>query len=197
MQIGILAFQGAFWEHQRMLENLGAEVTWIRKDIPVTLNGLVLPGGESSVIGRHMDEGGLTERIRTLAIEGFPILATCAGSILMAKNVIGERLYGGIGAVPLTVERNAYGPQIESKEAPVILMGKKAFPGVFIRAPRFNSWEKEVIPFAICGKECVGVKWRGVLLTSFHPELTEDSSIHKIFLRLCKMTQPSSFHIGS
>lgn len=197
MQIGILAFQGAFREHQRMLENIGAEVTWIRTGIPITLNGLILPGGESTVIGRHMDECGLTERIKTLAIEGFPILATCAGSILMAKNVMGERPYGRIEAVPLTVERNAYGPQIESKEAPVILMEKERFPGVFIRAPRFISWEKEVRPFATSGGECVGVKWRRVLLTSFHPELTEDPLLHKIFLGLCGKTQASDFQIGS
>lgn len=185
-KIGVLAFQGAFREHVKLMNSLGAEVYSVRSGELEGLDGLVIPGGESTVIGRHMAESGLSEKLREMVTRGFPVLATCAGAILMAREIRGDTLDGSVGAVPMTVRRNAFGSQQDSFEAEIQLADGTPFPGIFIRAPKFYSLGQGIGIQAMLDEEPVAVSWKKVTLTSFHPELTLDPKIHKIFLRDCE-----------
>jgi pyridoxal 5'-phosphate synthase pdxT subunit len=172
MKIGVLAVQGNFREHGAMLRRLGADVVEVRKPVELEgLDGLVVPGGESTTFMRLMKLYGLDEAIRAFDA---PILGTCAGMIVLDRE--------HLGLVDVEVDRNAYGRQVASFEADLALAGEDSpLRGVFIRAPRVRvTGDVEVL--AEHEGEPVLVRDGRVLVASFHPELTEDTRVHELFL---------------
>lgn len=188
MKIGVLALQGAFREHHRMIERCGAEALDIRK--PEELDqvaGLILPGGESTTIGKLMVEWGLLDKIKERAAEGMPIYGTCAGMILLAKEIVGSE-QPRLGLMDITVERNAFGRQTESFEAdlPIAELGTEPVRAVFIRAPLIETAAANVKVLASVNGKAVVARQDQFLVTSFHPELTGDCRIHEYFIRMAK-----------
>jgi pyridoxal 5'-phosphate synthase pdxT subunit len=172
-RVGVLAVQGNFREHAAMLRRLGADVIEVRKPEHLAgLDGLVVPGGESTTFMRLMRLYGLDEAIR--AFER-PILGTCAGMIVLDRE--------HLGLADIEVDRNAYGRQVASFEADLRLTGDdEPLRGVFIRAPRVRSTGPGVEVLAERDGEPVLVRDGSTLVASFHPELTEDTRVHKLFL---------------
>ena len=177
MRIGVLALQGNFREHAAVLRRLGADVVEVRKPEQLAgLDGLVIPGGESTAIARLSQVYGLEDAIRRFA---GPILGTCAGMILLARD--------HLGLVDLSVERNAYGRQVASFEADLDLAGdERPLRGVFIRAPRVRDHAPDVDVLATLDGEPVLLCQGRLLVSSFHPELTDDTRVHERFLELVK-----------
>jgi 5'-phosphate synthase pdxT subunit len=175
MTIGVLAVQGNFREHAAMLRRLGAEVVEVRKPEQLEeLDGLIIPGGESTAIGRLIRLYGLEEAIARFTR---PILGTCAGMILLDRN--------HLGLVDLAVHRNAYGRQVASFEADLMLEGgAEPLRGVFIRAPRVADAGPDVEVLAELDGEPVLLRDGRILVASFHPELTDDTRVHERFLEL-------------
>ena len=175
--IGVLAVQGNFREHAAVLRRLGADVVEVRK--PEELNavdGLVIPGGESTAITRLIREYGLEEAIRLFER---PVLGTCAGMILLDRE--------HLGLIDIDVDRNAYGRQVASFEADLDLSGEdEPLRGVFIRAPRVTAWGPEVEVLAELDGEPVLLRDGRFLVASFHPELTDDTRVHGRFLELVR-----------
>lgn len=183
--IGILALQGAFIEHAHALARIGAEAREVRlPDDLDGLDGLIMPGGESTTIGKLMVQYGLDAPIRARAEAGFPIWGTCAGMILLAKNIGGLR-QPLIGVMNLVVERNAFGRQLDSFETALDIpaIGAEPFPAIFIRAPLVHtvSGETEVLATLDDGR-IVAAREGNLLATSFHPELTADDRLHRYFV---------------
>jgi 5'-phosphate synthase pdxT subunit len=180
MKIGVLALQGAFREHAAMLRRLGAEVVEVRLPEQLDgLDGLVIPGGESTTMLHLMGLYGLDKAIRA-----FPgaILGTCAGMIVLDR----ERL----GLIDLVVERNAFGRQVASFEAPLRIEGDdEPFPGVFIRAPWIADAGPGVAILAEIDGHPVLAREGRILVASFHPELTDNSRVHEKFLQLVREEQ--------
>jgi pyridoxal 5'-phosphate synthase pdxT subunit len=174
MRVGVLAVQGNFREHAAMLRRLGADVDEVRKPEELArLDGLVVPGGESTTFMRLMQLYGLDEAIREF---DRPILGTCAGMIVLDRDHLGR--------VDVEVDRNAYGRQVASFEADLDLAGEeRPLRGVFIRAPRVRSTGSDVEVLAEHEGEPVLVRDGNVLVASFHPELTEDTRVHELFLQ--------------
>ncbi|MBA2460233.1 MAG: pyridoxal 5'-phosphate synthase glutaminase subunit PdxT [Actinobacteria bacterium] len=177
MRIGVLALQGNFREHAAMLRRLGAEVVEVRLPEQLEgLDGLVIPGGESTAITRLMRLYGLEEAVRRFA---GPVFGTCAGMILLDR--------AHLGLVDLEVDRNAYGRQLASFEADLELAGdEEPLRGVFIRAPRVAGWGPEVEVLAAHGGKPVLLREGRFLVASFHPELTDDTRVHEKFLELVR-----------
>jgi 5'-phosphate synthase pdxT subunit len=175
VRIGVLALQGNFREHARMLRRLGAETVEVRlPDQLEGLDGLVVPGGESTAIMRLARLYGLDEAIRDYP---GPVFGTCAGMILLDR--------AHLGLVDLDVDRNAYGRQVSSFEADLELAGDtRPLRGVFIRAPRVRETGADVEVLAELDGEPVLLRDGRVLVASFHPELTDDSRVHERFLEL-------------
>lgn len=180
MRVGVLAVQGAFREHAAVLRRLGAEVVEVRKPEHLEgLDGLVIPGGESTAIGRLIRLYGLEEAIRRF--EG-AVFGTCAGMILLDRN--------HLGLVDLEVERNAYGRQVASFEADLELAGDDVpLHGVFIRAPRVREAGPELEVLAELDGEAVLLRQGRFLVASFHPELTGDTRVHERFLELVRSSR--------
>jgi 5'-phosphate synthase pdxT subunit len=172
-RVGVLALQGNFREHAAMLRRLGAEAVEIRKPEELAgLDGLVVPGGESTTFMRLMRLYGLDEAIREFER---PILGTCAGMIVLDRD--------HLGLVDLAVDRNAYGRQVASFEADLELAGdEEPLRGVFIRAPRVRSTGDDVEVLAKRDGEPVLLRDGRIVVASFHPELTEDTRVHELFL---------------
>jgi 5'-phosphate synthase pdxT subunit len=177
MRIGVLAVQGNFREHAAMLRRLGAEAVEVRKPEQLEgLDGLVIPGGESTTFMRLMRLYGLDEAVREFT---GPVLGTCAGMIVL------DRLH--LGAVDIEVDRNAYGRQVASFEADLALAGDdEPLRGVFIRAPRVRGVGPEVEVLAELVGEPVLLREGRFIVASFHPELTDDTRVHERFLDLIK-----------
>lgn len=177
MKIGVLAVQGNFREHASMLRRLGAEPVEVRKpDQLDALDGLIVPGGESTTFMRLMRLYGLDEAVR--AFQG-PVLGTCAGMIVLDRD--------HLGLVDMAVDRNAYGRQVASFEADVKLAGEdEPLRGVFIRAPRLREAGPEVEVLAELEGEPVLLRQGRFLVSSFHPELTDDTRVHERFLELVR-----------
>jgi 5'-phosphate synthase pdxT subunit len=173
MKIGVLAVQGNFREHGAMLRRLGADVVEVRKPEELDgLDGLVVPGGESTTFIRLMKLYGLDEAIR--AFEA-PILGTCAGMIVLDRD--------HLGLVDVEVDRNAYGRQVASFEADLAFAGESSpLRGIFIRAPRVRVTGEDVEVLAEHDGEPVLVRDGHIIAASFHPELTEDTRVHELFL---------------
>jgi pyridoxal 5'-phosphate synthase pdxT subunit len=177
MRIGILAVQGNFREHASMLRRLGAEPVEVRKPEQLDdLDGLVIPGGESTAIARLVRLYGLEEAIRSFER---PLFGTCAGMILLDRR--------HLGLVDLEVSRNAYGRQVASFEADLELAGDdEPLRGIFIRAPRVANAAPEVEVLAELDGKPVLLQQGRVLVAAFHPELTEDTRVHERFLDLVR-----------
>ena len=184
MRIGVLALQGAFREHARVLRSLGADVVEVRRPEELDgLDGLVIPGGESTTIVRLAALYGLDEAIRTFR---GPIFGTCAGMIVLDRE--------HLGLADLVVDRNAYGRQVRSFEAEVALAdGEPPLEGVFVRAPRIRELGPEVEVLGELDGEPVLVRDGRLLLAAFHPELTDDLRVHELFLELIEEEQ----HVGA
>jgi pyridoxal 5'-phosphate synthase pdxT subunit len=177
MRIGVLALQGNFREHAAMLRRLGAEAVEVRKPEQLEgLDGLVIPGGESTTFMRLMRLYGLEEAIRRFEE---PVLGTCAGLIVLDRD--------HLGLVDLEVERNAYGRQVASFEADLELAGEeKPLRGVFIRAPRVERAGPNVEVLGELDGEPVLLRQDRFLVATFHPELTDDTRVHEMFLDLVR-----------
>ncbi|MBS3765008.1 pyridoxal 5'-phosphate synthase glutaminase subunit PdxT [Candidatus Bipolaricaulota bacterium] len=185
MQIGVLALQGDFREHRQVLEKLGTSTCSVRR--PDDLNeieGLIIPGGESTTISKLLRKWDLFEPIQTEVRKGLPVFGTCAGLILLAMEV--ENGPPTLELLDITVERNSYGRQIESFESRLEVTNgliDRDFQGVFIRAPRVKRVGPGVEVLARYGDDPVFLRNDNVLAATFHPELTDDNGIHEYFLR--------------
>lgn len=187
MKIAVLALQGAFAEHEKMLSALGASCFEIRqkKDLQQPFDGLILPGGESTVMGKLLRELELLEPLRARLRNGLPVLGTCAGLILLAKRLSNdENVY--FGTLPVTVRRNAYGRQLGSFYTETEFQGVGVIPMAFIRAPYIESVENGVEILAKVDEKIVGVRYDNQIGISFHPEVTQNTEVHKYFLEICR-----------
>jgi 5'-phosphate synthase pdxT subunit len=185
MKIGVLASQGAFIEHIEKLRQLGVEAMPVRLPEELEgLDGLIIPGGESTSIGRLMRDYRLTQAIRDKAKGGMPVFGTCAGMILMAKKS-SNGYFESLGLMGITVRRNAFGRQRESFETELDIpaLSGKPFPGVFIRAPLIEKVNGTVEVLArLADGTIVAVRDGKMLALAFHPELTDDPRFHQYFL---------------
>ncbi len=182
-RIGILALQGAFAEHKQMFAELGVESLEIRQlaDLNQTLDGIVLPGGESTVIGKLLRELELFEPLRQKIAEGLPAFGTCAGLILLAKRIDGEDT-AHLGLMDITAQRNAYGRQLGSFHTESRFTHIGMVPMTFIRAPLIAETAPHVEILAQVNGQTVAARQNNILACSFHPELTADTRIHEYFL---------------
>ncbi len=195
MRIGVLALQGDFALHEAALRRCGAEAVEVRKPAELAgLAGLIIPGGESTTLLKLMDEWGFVPAIETFHAEGKPIFGTCAGLIVLAREVENPRQFS-LGLIDVVVERNAYGRQRESFEA----SGTAALDGrpmplemVFIRAPRIRRIGPGVEPLATHAGEPVMARQGTVLVATFHPELTEDIAVHRYFCDLARRARAAA-----
>jgi 5'-phosphate synthase pdxT subunit len=184
-RIGVLAVQGAFAEHIETLKKLDAESFEIRQksDLTQQMDGIILPGGESTVMGKLLRELDMFDILKNAIKDGLPVLGTCAGLILLAKNLSNDK-HEFLNTMDITVRRNAYGRQLGSFRTISDFKGIGAVPMTFIRAPYIESVSKEagVEILATVEGHIVAAKQKNMLVTSFHPELTDDISVHKFFL---------------
>lgn len=183
MQIGILALQGAFIEHKKMLSRLGAPSFEIRqeKDLKNQLDGLIIPGGESTVQGKLLRELNLFDRIKSLIENGLPVFGTCAGLLLLAKKIENDNRVH-IATMDIDAVRNAYGRQLGSFYAEARFAEHDKIPMTFIRAPYIKEVYGNTKILAEVDGHIVAAKQDNQLVTAFHPELSEDLSVHKYFM---------------
>ena len=192
MKIGVLALQGAFAEHIKMLEKLGIESFEIRKKFDLSnavnnndVDGLIIPGGESTVIGKLLYDLDLFDDIKKLVLKGLPVFGTCAGLILLAKEIENDnRTY--LGAMDIKVRRNAYGRQLGSFFTESEFKGLGVVPMTFIRAPYISSVGKKVEILSEVDGNVVAAKENNILVTSYHPELNDNLKVHEFFIEMCK-----------
>lgn len=199
MRIAVLAVQGAFIEHEYMLEKLGASCIELRqkRDLEQDFQGIILPGGESTVQGKLLRELDMFDTLNDYISKDMPVFGTCAGLILLAKKLVNDsNTY--FASLPVVVERNAYGRQLGSFSYMGKLNGAgsedKDFPLEFIRAPYIQSigdgvevlTEIDRKPKDKTGRNIVGVTYKNQIGVAFHPELTDDTRCHEMFLNLCK-----------
>lgn len=195
MRIGVLALQGAFIEHIHMLDSLHVESFEIRKksDLDQEMDGLIIPGGESTTMGKLMKDLDIFELIGKRISAGLPTFGTCAGMILLAKEIEGQQSY--FKAIDLTVKRNAYGRQLGSFSTNAEFKGIGVIPMRFIRAPYISSTGQSVEILSVVKSHIVAARQKNVLVTSYHPELTKDNRVHKYFIEnvvaSCKKKEPS------
>lgn len=183
IQIGVLAVQGAFAEHRQILEKLGVETFEIRqlRDLEQDFDGLILPGGESTVQGKLLHDLGLFEPLRERIESGFPTFGTCAGLILLADKLSNDG-HTYFGTLPVTVERNAYGRQLGSFYTEEYFEGIGKIPMTFIRAPLIQRASQDVQILATVQNQIVAVRYKNQLAISFHPELNSDLRVHQYFV---------------
>ena len=185
MIIAVLAVQGDFAEHKKMLEKLGVSCVELRKkeDLFQEYDGIILPGGESTVQGKLLRELDMFDSLRQQIEDGLPVLATCAGLILLADNIENDdRRY--FKTLPVTVKRNAYGRQLGSFHVENEFKGIGVIPMTFIRAPYIKSVSDEAEILAKEKEHIVAVRYMNQLAMSFHPELDEDEGVHKYFMEM-------------
>ncbi|WP_160723221.1 pyridoxal 5'-phosphate synthase glutaminase subunit PdxT [Bacillus sp. USDA818B3_A] len=187
LKIGILALQGAAREHIRQIEELGCEAIPVKSVENLNeLNGLVLPGGESTTMRKLLDRYELLEPIRDLALNGIPMFGTCAGLILLAKEIAGSDT-PHLGLMDVVVERNSFGRQVDSFEVELSTRGiGDDIPAVFIRAPHIVAAGENVEILAKHEDRIVLAREGQFLGCSFHPELTEDTRIMKYFIEMVR-----------
>ncbi|MBA4541950.1 MULTISPECIES: pyridoxal 5'-phosphate synthase glutaminase subunit PdxT [Thermoactinomyces] len=187
MKIGVLALQGAVREHVRLLEQAGAEAVAVKRVEQLSdLDGLVIPGGESTTISKLMNEYQMTEPIRQMYQSGKPIFGTCAGMILIASRIEG-RDEPHLGLMDITVKRNAFGRQRESFEASLDVKGiGDQFQAVFIRAPYIEEVGPGVEILAEVDGKIVAARQGHLLAAAFHPELTDDVRFHAYFIEMVR-----------
>ena len=193
IKVGVIGVQGAVSEHmeatKRAMErmNINGEALWVKKPERLReVNAIIIPGGESTTISRLMVKNGLFDVVKKLGEEGLPIMGTCAGLIMLSKEVIGatqEQKF--LELLDIKVNRNAYGRQVDSFEAPLKLaFSSEPFNGVFIRAPKIvELLSNKVKPIAWLNNRVVGVEQENLIGLEFHPELTDDTRLHEYFLK--------------
>ncbi|HLF29189.1 MAG TPA: pyridoxal 5'-phosphate synthase glutaminase subunit PdxT [Anaerolineae bacterium] len=192
MKLGVLALQGAFIEHIQVLQRLGVETRAVRLPQDLEgLDGLIIPGGESTTIGKLAVQYNLMEPIRELARAGRPVWGTCAGLIFMAKDIGRDQPL--LGLMDVKVRRNAFGRQVDSFEADLAVKGidgTRPFHGIFIRAPLIESVGREVDVLAEIDWDgapaIIAARQGQLLVTAFHPELSGDNRVHRFFLKLAE-----------
>ena len=190
MKIGILALQGAFAEHEKVLDQLGVESVEIRnledfQQHQSDLSGLILPGGESTTMGKLLREQDMLIPIRETILYGLPVFGTCAGLILLAKEITSQE-ESHLGTMDMVVERNAYGRQLGSFYTEAECKGVGQIPMTFIRGPIISSVGEDVEILATVDNQIVAAQEKNMLVTSFHPELTADVRLHQYFINMCK-----------
>lgn len=198
IRIGVLDIQGSVEEHLIALKKCGVNPIAVKSAEDLSrVDGLIIPGGESTTIGKLLKRYGLDKEIKLRASAPYiphstfhilTIWGTCAGAILLAKKIIGKKPDGILGLMDVEIERNAYGRQLDSFETEISapVLGAKKIPAVFIRAPRVKRAFKKAKVLAEYNGEPVMVEEENLLITTFHPELTDDIRIHKYFLELTK-----------
>jgi len=195
MKVGVLALQGSFIEHIEILRKLGVQAPPIRLPHELdTVDGLIIPGGESTTIRRLMESFGLIQPIREMARHGLPIWGTCAGMVLLAKNVSNYEMET-LGLMDVKVRRNAFGSQVDSFEADlqIPLLGKQPFRAVFIRAPIIEEAEPGVeILSRLPDGRIVAIRQDQLLSCAFHPEFTDDLRFHSYFLSMVNQEMSGS-----
>ena len=185
MTIGVLALQGAFIEHEHMLSRIGADSFEIRnrEGLSRSMDGLIIPGGESTVMGKLLDELDMTEPLKRLIAEGLPVFGTCAGLILLAGRIENDsRRY--LGTMDITALRNAYGRQLGSFSAIGDFGGLGEIPMTFIRAPYISKTGENVTVLAKAGGRIAAARQGNILVTAFHPELNDDTTVHRYFINM-------------
>jgi 5'-phosphate synthase pdxT subunit len=184
IQIGVLALQGAFIEHRKKLEALGVNTFEIRKleDLNNHMDGLILPGGESTAMRKLLDELNLFLPLKKMIHDGLPTLGTCAGLILLSKSLKGKDI-SHFQAIDIETERNAYGRQLGSFKTKDLFDGVE-IPMTFIRAPYITQAGKNVNILSIVDGKIVAAKQNHVLVTAFHPEITDSNHVHLYFLQM-------------
>ena len=183
MNIGILALQGAFKEHKDILDKLEADSYEIRKksDLKKRPDGLIIPGGESTVIGKLLNDLDMMEELKNMIENGIPVFGTCAGLILLAKKIENDKRIH-LGCMNIEVQRNAYGRQLGSFVTEEEFQGIGKIPMVFIRAPYIKSIGNNVKILSEVKGKIIAEEEKNILVTAFHPELTKDTRVHKYFI---------------
>ena len=201
--IGILALQGDFAEHKQIVESCGAKAVLIKHAHQLAeIDGLIIPGGESTTIAKLTSNAidTIFDAIVERAEQGMPVYGTCMGSIFLAKEIEGST-QGRLALMDIRVRRNAFGPQKFSREEHVSIpvLGAEPFPVVFIRGPIITWCGPKVEVFAGVDEGIVMARQENLLVTAFHPEITDDTRVHSYFLRMvadyrksCKLSQPAS-----
>lgn len=187
LTIGILALQGAFIEHTTMLNRLGIDSFEIRqkKDLLRPMDGIILPGGESTTMFKLLNDLDMTTTIKDLIKNGLPTFGTCAGMLLLAKTV--DNYHSDfLGTMNIAVKKNAYGRQLGSFRTTGAFASNQNIPFVFIRAPHVTEYSDDVEVLSIVNDKIVAVREHNQLATAFHPELTTDTSIHQYFIDMCQ-----------
>lgn len=199
MKVGVLALQGTFIEHISSLQQLGVEAPPIRLPCELdTLHGLIIPGGESTTMLRLMESFGLIQPVREMARDGLPVWGTCAGMVLLAKNVSNYEMET-LGLMDVRVRRNAFGSQIDSFEADleIPLVGEDPFHAVFIRAPIIEEAKPGVeILSRLPDDTIVAIRQDRLLACAFHPEFTDDLRFHRYFLDIVGQKQSHNSEDG-
>lgn len=187
MKVGVLALQGAFIEHVKVLNKLEIEVVLVRSAIDLeNIDGLIIPGGESTAIGKLLEIFELKESLQSKLSEGLPVWGTCAGMILLAKKIEGSEI-NYLPVMDIEVTRNAYGRQLGSFSTHAEIEGiEKPFPMVFIRAPYVKQVGVNVKILSQVDGNIVAAREKNMLVTSFHPELTQDLRLHEYFIGIIK-----------
>ena len=190
MKIGILALQGAFAEHAIVLDKLGVYNVEIRnlddfQQHQSDMSGLILPGGESTTMGKLLRDQNMLIHIREAILSGLPAFGTCAGLILLAKEITSHE-DSHLGTMDMVVERNAYGRQLGSFYTEAECKGVGQIPMTFIRGPIISSVGEDVEILATVDNQIVAAQEKNMLVTSFHPELTDDVRLHQYFINMCK-----------
>lgn len=188
MKIGVLALQGGVIEHISHLKALNCQTVEVRK--PEELNGLdgiILPGGESTTIGKLMRKAGIFNKLKEKILNGFPAWGTCAGMILLAKKIENDDTIH-LQVMDINVKRNAYGSQGDSflAQGKIDEVSNEEIPLVFIRAPYITKTGDNVQILCKVNENIVAAKQGNILVTSFHPELTDNLEVHKYFINMCK-----------
>lgn len=185
MKIGILALQGAFLEHKKILDKLGVTSIYIKEKSQLEgIDGIILPGGESTAMGKLMREFDLLEPLKEKIINGMPVFGTCSGLILLAKKLANDDTVH-LGVMDIVVKRNGYGRQLGSFQCLGSIKGiEKKIEMVFIRAPYVEVVGEGVEVIGEVEGKIIAVKEKNMLGISFHPELTENTPLHKYFLNM-------------
>jgi 5'-phosphate synthase pdxT subunit len=185
--IGVLGFQGDFYEHVEMLKKMKIDTIVVRKtDDFEKIDGLIIPGGESTTMIKIMKETGMDKTLETYINKGLPTFGTCAGMIVLSKSVSSYNQFA-LGTIDMEVERNAYGRQVESFESDLIIEGfDSPYKAIFIRAPRIMRVGREVSVMAELNGTPVLVRQGSAMAASFHPELTTDTRVHQLFLEMVR-----------
>lgn len=187
MTVGILSIQGDVLEHEQVLSKLGVRSVQIRTiDDLSGITHLIIPGGESTVIGQWLDTTGMGKEIYKRAKAGsLAVFGTCAGAILVARKITGKNVPTALGLIDMTIDRNSYGSQMDSFEALVKVNGLKSPLAVaFIRAPKITATGKKTEVLATYGENPILVRQGKILAATFHPELRGETKLHEMFLKL-------------